>query len=412
MFQFAAPLGLLALGALLAPILIHLVRRPLQVVKLGSLRFLDSDRQRLRSFRWQQRLLLLLRCALLAALALLLAGLLWQPSAPAPVHWLLRVPGTTLDAAAQAEWNQWRSEGFETHEWNGALTRLSAEAKAPPQSASSFDAWSLLRELDARLPAGSRARIFGAPLANYFLGPRPTLTHLEVTWRPTATAESPTATASPVRPIQALVLAGKNREDDGRYVDAMLRAIGAEVASETPDWIFQLGDAPLAPALLERVKHGARLVVDAPDSAASTNLCTRFFAGGRTLFLHQRTASLPGAPGLLDSRGEPLLTMRSLGQGVTWQFALRFHPDWSDWPITSAFPAWWRDQIRPSVSPPGLIAPEQAAPSRDLTHSPTAPSLPGYGQVDWRLPCWVFAALLFLLERWLSRSSSRSAIAA
>src|SRR5688572_5641673 len=106
MLQLAAPLGLLALGALLAPIVIHLVRRPLRVVRIGSLKSLQAERRPVRSLRWHEGWLLLLRCAILAALALALAGVRWQPAAPAPARWLLLVPGATLDAAHRVEWDR------------------------------------------------------------------------------------------------------------------------------------------------------------------------------------------------------------------------------------------------------------------------------------------------------------------
>jgi hypothetical protein len=187
----------------------------------------------------------------------------------------------------------------------------------------------------------------------------------------------------------------------------MLKAVGAESASAAPDWIFLLGNASLPSSLRERVKHGAHLVSDAADATPAISVFRHFEAAGRSLVLHQRAAPLAGSSILLDSLGEPLGTAVSLERGTLWHFALRFHPDWSDWPLTGAFPAWWGSQLHPESTRDDLVAPEQATPRREGSASPSAPLLPGFERIDWRLLCWLVAALLFLLERWLSGRSIR-----
>jgi hypothetical protein len=70
-------MALIALAALAVPLVLHLIRRPVPSVRLGSLKFLTESQRRLRSVRWRDLLLLLLRCGVLAILALLLAGPRW-----------------------------------------------------------------------------------------------------------------------------------------------------------------------------------------------------------------------------------------------------------------------------------------------------------------------------------------------
>ncbi len=85
MLSLANPSALLALLGLLVPLAIHLWnRRPGREVAVGSLRWLAAGaNRRLRNLRLEQVWLLLLRAALLAALAGALAGPQWRQPQPA-----------------------------------------------------------------------------------------------------------------------------------------------------------------------------------------------------------------------------------------------------------------------------------------------------------------------------------------
>ena len=85
MLTLTTPSALLALLGLLVPLAIHLWnRRPGREVAVGSLRWLAAGaNRRLRNLRLEQVLLLLLRTALLAGLAVALAGLQWRQPQPA-----------------------------------------------------------------------------------------------------------------------------------------------------------------------------------------------------------------------------------------------------------------------------------------------------------------------------------------
>jgi len=412
MLQFAAPLGLLALGALLAPILIHLTRSPRSVVRLGSLRFLEEQSRRVRSLRWHEWLLLALRCALLAALALLLGGLRWQPSTPAPARWLLRMPGAEFDAPARAEWDRLRAEGFEERL---LAPGFPVAAGSDGVNAGEVDAWSLLREADLFLPAGSRAVVFGPTWATQFLGARPVLSHVETQWH---VAPGAAPMLSRAKPVRVSLVAAADRADDGRYLRAALQAIGATthgavvIVDEAPDWIFQLGGAGLPATWAERIERGAHLVTDAPNAAKPQTVARWFDAGANLVRVRQRVAVEKGVPRLADSAGEPLLTEERQGAGVHWRLAMRFHPDWSDWTLGSAFPEWWRSQLGPSHAEPASLAPEQAAPGLLAAEKPGPAALSAFGRSDLRRWCWLVAAGIILLERGLSFSAKNRRAAA
>jgi hypothetical protein len=393
---------LLALGALLAPILLHLVRRPRRVVRIGNLQLQQGVHRRVRSLRWHDGLLLALRCALLTALVLSLAGLRWQPRAAAPARWLLVVPGTDFDATARDEWARLRQEGYELRSLSPGFPAIAMPAATVPAA---VDAWSLLRELDLRLPAGSRAAVFGPTHATLFRGSRPTLANVDMRWH--ATAGEPSPLASTQAPRVGLVAAA-DREEDARFLRAAFAVIGAMVvADDSAEWIFQLGDVELPAGWRERVKGGARLVTDAPNAERPVNVTRWFDVGANRVRLIQRVAIDAGTPVLRDSAGEPLFTEERHGTGSHWRFAMRFHPDWTDWPIESAFPAWWRDQLAPVTNTALQLAPEQAAPGFAPANATATPTLAGFGSVDLRGGSWWLAVMLFVVERILSANAQR-----
>ncbi len=84
MFTLLNPFALLALSGLVVPVAIHLWnRRPGREVAVGSLRWLAAGaNRRLRHLKPEQLALLLLRTALLAVLAVAVAGPVWRQTRP------------------------------------------------------------------------------------------------------------------------------------------------------------------------------------------------------------------------------------------------------------------------------------------------------------------------------------------
>lgn len=399
MLHFAAPLGLLALGAVLVPLLLHLVRRPRRVVRVGSLDFLAAERHRVKSLRWRDLLLLALRCALLAALALLLAGPQWETARP--VRWMLLVPGVELDPAARLKRDQVVAEGFEAR-W---LAPGFPPATTGTPGMEPGDAWSLLREADAGLPAGSRAVVLGPRWDAQFGGARPVLSRLEVTWQ--AVDTPPPSIAAPGE-ARVLILAAANRAEEARVLRAALEAVGGIVFTERePRWIFALGDVELSADLTREVSvRGARWISDPPDTAAIQDVDRWFTAVGADVHVRRRVAPGEGAPLLADGAGDPIVVARREGAGQRWQFAVRFHPDWSDWTVGGAFPAWWRAQVRPPPIEPGMVSVQQAAPRFDAAARSWV--LPSLAFIDLRPACWIAAVLFFAAERALGWRGRRT----
>jgi hypothetical protein len=190
MLQFLVPLGGLGLVTLLLPLALHLWRPPLQTVRLGSLRFLNTQtrppRQALRLRKW---LILALRLFLLALLAGVLAWPRWRSSAVPRTSWALLAPGAELAGPALVEWRQTLAEGAEGR-WLAPGFPMTGKIPQPERSGKLESeppgVWSLLREADARLPAGSKLTVFASSGVAVLRGDRPGLAHASVRWIETA----------------------------------------------------------------------------------------------------------------------------------------------------------------------------------------------------------------------------------
>lgn len=263
-FALLAPLGLLALAALALPLLIHLVRRlELTTTEFAALRWVAERVRPRRRLRFERPWLLLLRLALLALLALLLARpVLLAPAAPTR-PWVVVAPGVERGAAhaavsaADADW-RWLAPGF---------PRLDEALSSDPVPVSS-----LLRELDADVSAATTLTVVVPQELAGLDGERPRLAHA-LDWRvvPGRTQGSdPAASATPVRLavryaadaeaavayLHAAVAAWNLREPHRYELDA--EPASAAIPADA-SWLVWL--APSTPVLAQWIERGGIALV-------------------------------------------------------------------------------------------------------------------------------------------------------
>ncbi|WP_312252780.1 BatA domain-containing protein [Stenotrophomonas sp.] len=364
------PLGLAALAAWLLPLLIHLARRhpytPLDFAALRWLRAQIRPRQRIRFDDWP---LLLVRLLLLAALALLLARPALTGPAPVPAAWTVVAPG--LDAGAlrggadAANWH-WLAPGFPSIE------------QAPVPGSATLP--SLLRELDAQLPAGT-------PLIVHVPDPLPGLDGArvqlsrDVQWHthPLALTAERAQAAPPRLRVQADAPSAAQH-----WVNALQRAWGVQAAPDT-------------------------LPVDALPARGETAVWTRGEAlparwqawlgdGGQVL-----TAAKPAANAsvlLRDASGAPLLWQQRVGRGRLLSLP-------ADWNVAKTEAL--RDPHLPRAL---LLALQPPAPPRlgnALDQAPQRAALPAATAPVREPTAWLLLAivLLFALERCMASSARR-----
>ncbi|MDH1194109.1 BatA domain-containing protein [Stenotrophomonas sp. GD03958] len=364
------PLGLASLAAGLLPLLIHLARRhpytPLDFAALRWLRAQIRPRQRIRFDDWP---LLLVRLLLLAALAILLARPALTGPAPAPIAWTVVAPGldaTALRGTAEAGNWHWLAPGFP------------AIDQVPPASTASLP--SLLRELDAQLPAGTALTVHVPDPLPDLDGARLQLSR-EVQWRPQPmpVAAQPGAAAMPRLRVHSDAPAAAQR-----WLNAVQRAWGLP--------------SPLAPLPTDALPERGEIGVWSRSDALPANWQAWLRDGGRVM-----TAGKPAASAsilLRDAEGTPLLWQQRIGHG----YLLSLPGDWN-----AASNAALRDPRLPRALLLTLQPP--TAPRLGDAHdqAPQRAALPAATPPLREPTPWLLLAivLLFALERWMASSACR-----
>ncbi|CRD66101.1 BatA domain-containing protein [Stenotrophomonas thermophila] len=364
------PLGLAALAAGLLPLLIHLARRhpytPLDFAALRWLRAQIRPRQRIRLDDWP---LLLVRLLLLAALAILLARPALTGPAPAPIAWTVVAPGldaTALRGTAEAGNWHWLAPGFP------------AIDQVPPASTASLP--SLLRELDAQLPAGTALTVHVPDPLPDLDGARLQLSR-EVQWRPQPmpVAAQPGAAAMPRLRVHSDAPAAAQR-----WLNAVQRAWGLP--------------SPLAPLPTDALPERGEIGVWSRSDALPANWQAWLRDGGRVM-----TAGKPAASAsilLRDAEGTPLLWQQRIGHG----YLLSLPGDWN-----AASNAALRDPRLPRALLLTLQPPTAPRLGDARDQAPQRAALPAATPPLREPTPWLLLAivLLFALERWMASSACR-----
>lgn len=364
------PLGLAALAAGLLPLLIHLARRhpytPLDFAALRWLRAQIRPRQRIRLDDWP---LLLVRLLLLAALAILLARPALTGPAPAPIAWTVVAPGldaTALRGTAEAGNWHWLAPGFP------------AIDQAPPASSASLP--SLLRELDAQLPAGTALTVHVPDPLPGLDGARLQLSR-DVQWHTQPMPVTPPQTAAALPQLRAH---GEASATAQHWLNALRRAWGVQ--------------ATLAPLSVDALPERGEIGVWSRSDALPANWQAWLRDGGRVI-----TAGMPAADArilLRDAEGAPLLWQQRVGHG--YLLALP-----GDWNTTSN--AALRDPNLPRALLLALQPPTAPRLGDARDQAPQRAALPAATPPLREPTPWLLLAivLLFALERWMASSARR-----
>ncbi|MEG3193426.1 BatA domain-containing protein [Lysobacter sp. D1-1-M9] len=395
-FSLLLPIGLAALAALLVPLLIHIARRSEQrTVEFAALRWLQAQPQPRRKLQLEEYLLLLLRLLLLAALALLLAGpvLFGRPDR---TPWVVLAPGVEVAAArdqigAREVRARWLASGFPAFD-------PAAESPDRPAAASLA---SLLRELDATLPAGTPLTVLVPAILNGADAERPRLSR-PVEWRvlPSAPPEIDRATAPPVPTLT--VRHAPDRTASLRY----LRAAGAAWQSSAAEGSRTARSAAspvrIAPASQE-FDAGVRNLVWLVPGPLPAAVREWIAAGGVALLDAQ--AELPqfdpaGAAVLWRDERGPLVRGMRWGQGRVMRLERVLLPAAMPDLLEPDFPQRLQQLFAPASPPPARVQASAYVPRTGAAAYPPAPS---------PLAPWLAAliAALFLAERWVANGPRR-----
>ena len=375
-----APAGLVALLALLVPLLLHLQRQSeARPTPFAALRWIGAKLRPRRRVRFEE-LLLLLRLLLVASVALLFA----QPvsiGAGADKPWVL--VATTLDPAAvtgtaadaDAKWH-WLAPGFPA---------IDTARPAPSQPLSS-----LLRDIDARLPARTRVTVVVPETIDGLDGERIQLSRT-VDWRVVASATATaTATATAVAPVTRppplLVRSSEARREDVRYLQAAARALGKSI---------DIGDITMP------VAANARQLAWLAPGPVPSGITQWLNQGGVLLLDSQATIAglAPGTPAWRDRQGRVLAREASFGRGRVIHLQSALAAKAIPALLDPGFPV----QLEAWLEPTPLPSRAFADASKPRSEGPGYRALPE--PID-RWLAWLAVALL-LAERWLATRANR-----
>lgn len=195
MLQFLQPIWLLAAGAIIVPLVIHLWNiRQGKILKVGSIQLLARNaQQRASSLRITEKFLLFLRCLLLILLAMLLAQPYWETSKQK--GWILiekqDVPKaykhfkTEIDSLLNAGYTfHFFEKGFREGDLS-AMVKDSGSVNNVPQ----LSYWQLIRLLDKQLVKQTPVYLYTNNRQNRFADERAE-TAMHIKWQTFTNADS------------------------------------------------------------------------------------------------------------------------------------------------------------------------------------------------------------------------------
>jgi hypothetical protein len=479
MFQILYPLGLLAAAGIAIPIIIHLWNiKSGKTLKIGSVFLLGKpSNQRSRSLKVQDWPLLLIRSLLILLIGLLLTNpvLYKKISTKGQPGWILlekeyfskmwSLQHKSLDSLVKA--------GYEIHDFAPNFSKIdlkdtSTVFSIPPTAKLPY--YSLIRELDVQLPAGTSAYIFANRQQHNFEGEKPT-TSLNLHWNylPVDTAKMQwTAAAYQLQKggsrkleaqltekgiyykasndkayndvslldtatIRIQIYEGKNKSD-AAYVQAGIQSIAdftqrkivvehvgnINGIKQNTDLLFWLSDNPLRNLEIKKLPEGIRLFSYAGNKAAKfrSEIVDLQGTAMQNVILYQKAiqADAYDKPIWQDGSGTPILSLTDTLGLQHYKFYSRFNPEWSNMV--------WSDQMVFFLMP--LVLPESTAAEgfRDAAKLPISAdelnvdetvstrSATEQKLVEQDLMPYVWACLLivFFVERWITYNKRNIAL--
>ncbi len=143
--MFTNPIWLWGLTGLIIPVAIHLLsRKESKVIKLGSVRHIQNTTTKQSvSFRLNEFILLLIRCALITLLVLLLSGFHAGSFQPNKEKWLVIEAGLENDQQFSALRDSLAEQGYEVRELSNNFPAIAGNADGRE-----VDYWNLLEDLN------------------------------------------------------------------------------------------------------------------------------------------------------------------------------------------------------------------------------------------------------------------------
>ena len=362
MLQLLQPIWLFALAGLSIPVIIHLWnQRPGKTLQVGSVMLVAENlAAHKKSIQLTELLLLLLRCLLLASIAVALAAPLWRKQENnIAAGWILTGRShvtsvynhfkPTIDSLLQAGFEfHYFEEGFAKANFKKALETPYDSAAAKP-----FSYRNTIAALNEQTGAKQPLYVFTDNYLQNFSGNRPVVS-LNLHWftytPDTVMVEQPASDTS----LLHVTVYCRAQTNDGRYIKAALDAIQqfskknmitrlVNIAADIPaqqDWLFWLSDEAI-PA----DKNAANVLGYARGKTIST--ASYVLPAGNSSFdaveLYSSIVEKDTARQFLtlywqDGFGRPLLAMEEKNNTSYYWLYTHIDPAWNELPWSNGFP--------------------------------------------------------------------------
>lgn len=384
-FALLLPSALLALTALLLPLLIHLSRRSEQKpTDFAALRWISAQLRPRRKLVFQEIPLLLLRLLLLIALAVFLAQPVSMQSA-SPKHWMVVAPGADISVAKElpskksSEWH-WLAAGFPDFEIK--------------PGDSNIPVGSLLRELDTQLPGNVEITVVVPETLSGLDGERVRLSR-KVDWKVVPGNLPVSATSEQSQPLRLAIRQDDKHLNDAMYFRAAHAAWQAEQKASEKD---ELDSADILSTL--KPDRTALIWLSAAELPSEIR---EWVTKGGTIIVSKETAVAEmksGVSAWRNEQGKVLAVVAPLGNGRILQWQQMLTPETMPELLDADFP----DKLK------SLLQTKPPAPTRAFAKSQSPlPGAEAGTETPQSLQTWLalLIALLFLLERWLANSPRR-----
>lgn len=428
MLQLLQPSWLFALAGISIPVIIHLWnQRPGRILKVGSIALIPEEtKEYKKSLQLSDLLLLLLRCLLIGAFAIVLANPVWKkPNDISKQKGWISIPRqnfsqtyshfkSTVDSLYRA--------GFEFHYFaeNFAKEKLeTAIANQNDSIANHLSYWKLAESLDATLTSSIPVYIFTDNFLKHFPGSRPVLS-FQPQWQ--------TFTPEGINPAQAeksdtstlrISIFTDKYSSDARYIKAALDAIHSfskrniiitsasnkkQIPSQT-DWLFWLSDLPLDFNI--NTKNIFQYAAGKSNSVASF---INFNTGNASLPLYKMVADTTRNEDEVtwkDGFGNSVLSSSTQNEKNVYTFFSHFDPAWNEMVWNDKFPEIIYELLVVPKTNPLLISsnllidPHQLQPAYKSI-SARNNSTDSFERIDISGLSWLLVLILFFAERIVS----------
>jgi len=231
LIQLLQPSWLFALAGISIPVIIHFWnQRPGRILKVGSISLVPEEaKEYRRSLQLSDLLLLLLRCLLIATLAVVLANPNWKKpfNASKQKGWILISKKNLKETYShfKPQIDSLYKSGFEFHYFNEGFAKEKLEdALAKPEDSviSLPSYWKLAESLDATMSSPIPVYIFTDNYLEHFSGNRPTLSFQPnwFTYTPQDVAAQTIAENKDTTTLNISIFTDKYN-NDARYIKAL-----------------------------------------------------------------------------------------------------------------------------------------------------------------------------------------------